>query len=89
MNAINGLDPGQYGDYDDMFNSGNDNYPWLAIDLGFLYKVFFLYIHRKLTALECVMCRSQGCQWLNELVAALNALLTSTSEWAWAVLIPL
>ena len=38
--AINGiLNAGS--DYDDMFNSDNDNYPWLAIDLGFYYKVFF------------------------------------------------
>ena len=54
MNALNGLDPGQYSDYDDMFNSGNDNYPWLAIDLGFLYKVFFLYKLLKLTIFGCV-----------------------------------
>ena len=43
INALNGLDPGQYDDYSDMFNSADDNYPWLAIDLGFLYKVFLLY----------------------------------------------
>ena len=36
INALNGLDPGH-------FNSADDNYPWLAIDLGFLYKVFLLY----------------------------------------------
>ena len=36
--AINGiLNAGS--DYDDMFNSDNDNFPWLAIDLGFYYKV--------------------------------------------------
>ena len=60
MNAINGLDPGQYGDYDDMFNSGNDNYPWLAIDLGFLYKVFFLYKLLKLTTFGCVNVKVTG-----------------------------
>ena len=36
--AINGiLNAGS--DYDDMFNSNNDNYPWLAVDLGYYYKV--------------------------------------------------
>ena len=35
-NAINGII-----DTEDMFNSNEDNYPWLALDLGvgFLYKV--------------------------------------------------
>ena len=37
--AINGIQDGS--EYDDMFHSaGEDNYPWLAIDLGFYYKVF-------------------------------------------------
>jgi len=36
--AINGI-LNAVSDYDDMFNSDNDNYPWLAIDLGFYYKV--------------------------------------------------
>ena len=35
--AINGILDGS--EYDDMFNSGSDNYPWLAIDLGSYYKV--------------------------------------------------
>ena len=44
-------DPGQC-DFGDMFHSEGENYPWLAIDLGFLYKVFFLYIHIILTSLN-------------------------------------
>ena len=40
--AINGIqDAGS--DYEDMFNSGAENYPWLAIDLGFLYKVSYIF----------------------------------------------
>ena len=47
--AINGIqDAGS--DYEDMFNSGVDNYPWFAIDLGFLYKVFSqVYFHINVT----------------------------------------
>ena len=41
--AINGIqDAGS--DYEDMFNSGAENYPWLAIDLGFLYKVSYIFL---------------------------------------------
>ena len=35
--AINGII--ENSDYDDMFHSLDHNYPWLAIDLGFYYKV--------------------------------------------------
>ena len=35
--AINGIIGNS--DYDDMFHSLGHNYPWLAIDLGFYYKV--------------------------------------------------
>ena len=35
--AINGIQDGR--DYDDMFHTNGENYPWLAIDLGFFYKV--------------------------------------------------
>ena len=41
--ALNGIQDAA-SDFDDMFWSGKDNYPWLAIDLGFLYKVFFIYM---------------------------------------------
>ena len=49
--AINGIQDA-VSDYEDMFNSGVDNYPWFAIDLGFLYKVFF-------TSLFSYTCNSQ------------------------------
>ncbi len=38
--AINGMAINAGSDYEDMFHSADDNYPWFAIDLGFLYKVF-------------------------------------------------
>ena len=41
--AINGIQDAA-SDFDDMFWSGKDNYPWLAIDLGFLYKVSYIFL---------------------------------------------
>ena len=40
-NAVNGILPDGSLDVDDMFHSDSENYPWLAIDLGFYYKVSF------------------------------------------------
>ena len=44
--AINGI---QGSDFEDMFHSADDNYPWFAIDLGFLYKVFTSFFHIHVT----------------------------------------
>ena len=32
------------GKTNDMFHSNNEKYPWLAIDLGFYYKVILLFL---------------------------------------------
>ena len=77
--AINGILDGS--DYDDMFNSGNDNYPWLAIDLGFYYKVFSTSVICKISQHSKASCvRSQGCQWWNGVDAVLTELQISMSE---------
>ena len=39
--TINGIIKSEWSD---MFHSGNENYPWLAIDLGFYYKVILRYL---------------------------------------------
>ena len=73
--AINGIQDGS--DFDDMFQSGEENYPWLAIDLGFFYKVI---LPTEIFAFSASFVRSQGCQWWNVVVLVLKEQQTSISE---------
>ena len=77
--AINGIIGNS--DYDDMFHSLGHNYPWLAIDLGFYYKVFSTSVICKISQHSKASCvRSQGCQWWNGVDAVLTELQISMSE---------
>ena len=65
--AINGIQDGS--DYDDLFHSNGENFPWLAIDLGFFYKVI---LPTEICAFTESFARSQGCQWWSGVVAVLT-----------------
>ena len=72
--TINGIIKSEWSD---MFHSGNENYPWLAIDLGFFYKVI---LPTEICAFTVSFVRSQGCQWWNVVVLVLKEQQTSISE---------
>ena len=64
--AINGIID---NDYADMFHSLNDDFAWLAIDLGFYYKVIllFLSIMKSVTLLHLLLGHrgvNGGAEWL-------------------------
>ena len=73
--AINGIQDGR--DYDDLFHSNGENYPWLAIDLGFFYKVI---LPTETFAFTASFVRSQGCQWWSGVVAVLTEIKILMSE---------
>ena len=63
--AINGIQDGS--DYDDLFHSEGENYPWLAIDLGFFYKVRLSSLLKSVTLLDLLLGHrgvNGGAEWL-------------------------
>ena len=71
--AINGIQDTD----EDLFHSDAENYPWLAIDLGFFYKVI---LPTETFAFTASLVRSQGCQWWSGVVLVLKELQISISE---------